>query len=47
VALMGGVGTVTEGANAGPGNRATPFAPKLMTFVVDGKPIAQTTSSTQ
>jgi hypothetical protein len=35
VALMGGVGTVTLG-NAGPGNQATPFAPKLMTFVLDG-----------
>jgi quinohemoprotein ethanol dehydrogenase len=45
IALMGGVGTVADGANAGPGNRATPFAPKLMTFVVDGKPIAPTSSS--
>jgi PQQ-dependent dehydrogenase (methanol/ethanol family) len=47
IALMGGVGSVADGANAGPGNRATPFAPKLMTFVVDGKPIAPTTSSSQ
>jgi quinohemoprotein ethanol dehydrogenase len=31
VALMGGVGTVT-GGNAGPGNQATPFSPKLLTF---------------
>jgi hypothetical protein len=29
------VGTVTLG-NAGPGNQATPFSPKLMTFVLDG-----------
>jgi quinohemoprotein ethanol dehydrogenase len=35
VALMGGVGTVT-GGNAGPGNQATPFAPKLMTYAVEG-----------
>jgi len=35
VALMGGVGTVT-GGNAGPGNQATPFAPKLLTFAVEG-----------
>jgi PQQ-dependent dehydrogenase (methanol/ethanol family) len=35
VALMGGVGTVTLG-NAGPGNAATPFPPKLLTFVLDG-----------
>ena len=34
VALMGGVGTVTLG-NAGPGNQATPFSPKLLTFVLD------------
>ena len=40
VALMGGVGTVNSGANAGPGNQATPFSPKLMTFVLDGGPIA-------
>ena len=33
---MGGVGQVT-GGNAGPGNAATPFQPKLMTFVLDGK----------
>jgi PQQ-dependent dehydrogenase (methanol/ethanol family) len=38
VALMGGVGTVNDGA-AGPGNQATPFLPKLMTFVVDGAPL--------
>jgi PQQ-dependent dehydrogenase (methanol/ethanol family) len=38
VALMGGVGAVTGGA-AGPGNQATPFSPKLMTFVVDGQPL--------
>ena len=34
VALMGGVGTVTLG-NAGPGNSATPFSPKLLTFALD------------
>ena len=34
VALMGGVGTVTLG-NAGPGNQATPFSPKLLTFALD------------
>ena len=34
VALMGGVGAVTLG-NAGPGNQATPFSPKLMTFALD------------
>jgi hypothetical protein len=45
IALMGGVGNVADGVNAGPGNRATPCAPKLMTFVVDGKPIATTSSS--
>jgi hypothetical protein len=43
VALMGGVGPVTLG-NAGPGNQATPFSPKLMTFVLDGS--AMTPSST-
>ena len=26
-------------ANAGPGNQATPFSPKLMTFVLDGGPV--------
>lgn len=36
VAFMGGVGNVTNG-NAGPGNAATPFQPKLLTFVLDGK----------
>ena len=34
VALMGGVGPVTLG-NAGPGNQATPFSPKLLTFALD------------
>jgi hypothetical protein len=34
VALMGGVGTVTLG-NAGPGNSATPFSPKLLVFGID------------
>ena len=34
VALMGGVGTVALG-NAGPGNSATPFSPKLLTFALD------------
>jgi quinohemoprotein ethanol dehydrogenase len=33
VAVMGGVGAVPTG-NAGPGNSATPFSPKLMTFAV-------------
>jgi quinohemoprotein ethanol dehydrogenase len=37
VALMGGVGTVA-GGNAGPGNQATPFSPKLVTFAVDAAP---------
>jgi quinohemoprotein ethanol dehydrogenase len=37
VALMGGVGTVPAGANAGPGNAATPVPPKLLVFVLDGK----------
>jgi PQQ-dependent dehydrogenase (methanol/ethanol family) len=35
VALMGGVGMVTQG-NAGPGNAETPFSPKLLVFEVDG-----------
>jgi quinohemoprotein ethanol dehydrogenase len=35
VAMMGGVGTVNLG-NAGPGNAATPFPPRLLTFVLDG-----------
>jgi quinohemoprotein ethanol dehydrogenase len=34
VALMGGVGSVALG-NAGPGNNATPFSPKLLTFALD------------
>jgi hypothetical protein len=34
IALMGGVGEVT--GNAGPGNVATPFPPKLMVFTLDG-----------
>jgi quinohemoprotein ethanol dehydrogenase len=34
VAVMGGVGSVALG-NAGPGNSATPFAPKLLTFALD------------
>ena len=33
IALMGGVGTVT--GNAGPGNQATPFSPKLLTFALE------------
>jgi len=33
LALMGGVGTVTLG-NAGPGNAATPFAPKLLVYAL-------------
>ena len=37
IALMGGVGSVATGVNAGPGNAATPFSPKLLTFVLDGK----------
>ena len=36
VALMGGVGAAAPGGNAGPGNQATPFSPKLVTFVIDG-----------
>ena len=35
VSLMGGVGTTGAG-NAGPGNSATPFSPRLLTFVLDG-----------
>ena len=42
IALMGGVGTVATGANAGPGNQATTFSPKLMTFTVDGRPASST-----
>ena len=34
VALMGGVGSVALG-NAGPGNNATPFSPKLLVFGLD------------
>jgi quinohemoprotein ethanol dehydrogenase len=47
VSLMGGVGTITLG-NAGPGNAATLFSPKLLTFVIDGNaplPWASVTSS--
>ena len=36
VALMGGVGQV-NGGNAGPGNAATPFPPKLLVLTLDGK----------
>jgi PQQ-dependent dehydrogenase (methanol/ethanol family) len=36
VALMGGVGAAAAGGNAGPGNQATPFLPKLLTFTLDG-----------
>jgi quinohemoprotein ethanol dehydrogenase len=36
VALMGGVGSASVG-NAGPGNSATPFSPKLLVFVLDGR----------
>ncbi|MEO8258772.1 MAG: PQQ-dependent dehydrogenase, methanol/ethanol family [Acidobacteriota bacterium] len=36
VALMGGVGSTGAG-NAGPGNAATPFSPRLLSFVIDGK----------
>jgi PQQ-dependent dehydrogenase (methanol/ethanol family) len=43
VALMGGVGAVTGGA-AGPGNQATAFPPKLMVFMLDGKPLPSPTS---
>jgi glucose dehydrogenase len=46
VALMGGVGSVTAG-NSRPGNNATPFAPKLLVFTIDGKAPLPTTSSTQ
>src|SRR6185295_17564035 len=37
VALMGGVGAIAAGNAAGPGNAATPFSPKLLAFVLDGK----------
>jgi quinohemoprotein ethanol dehydrogenase len=36
IALMGGVGAAAAGGNAGPGNQATPFSPKLLTFVLGG-----------
>lgn len=36
VAFMGGVGQV-NGGNAGPGNAATPFPPKLLVLTLDGK----------
>jgi len=36
VSLMGGVGGVAAGNNAGPQNVATPNSPKLLTFVLDG-----------
>jgi len=36
IALMGGVGAAAPGGNAGPGNQATPFSPKLLTFVLGG-----------
>jgi quinohemoprotein ethanol dehydrogenase len=36
VSLMGGVGNVAAGNNAGPGNSATPNPPRLLTFVIDG-----------
>ena len=36
VALMGGVGQAAPAATPGPGNQPTPFAPKLLTFVLDG-----------
>ena len=36
IALMGGVGTAAPGGNAGPGNQATPFAPKLLVYALDG-----------
>jgi len=32
--FVGGVGSVALG-NAGPGNSATPFSPKLLTFALD------------
>ena len=36
VSLMGGVGAPAAGGNAGPGNAATPFPPRLLTFILDG-----------
>ena len=36
IAVMGGVGAAAAGGNAGPGNQATPFSPKLLTFALDG-----------
>ncbi len=36
ISLLGGVGAAAPGGNAGPGNAATPFSPKLLTFVLDG-----------
>ena len=41
VALMGGVGMVT--GSAGPGNSATPFKPKLVTFALGGDALTTTT----
>jgi len=41
VAVMGGVGNVT--GNAGPGNTATTFNPKLMTFALGGSAPTTTT----
>ena len=42
IALMGGVGNVA-GGNAGPGNQATSFSPRLMSFVLDGGPVTAPT----
>ena len=40
VAVMGGVGVVT--GNAGPGNTATSFSPKLLVFALDASGASST-----
>lgn len=47
VALMGGVGQAAVGGNAGPGNVATPFTPKLLVFELGGKATIAGATSTQ
>ena len=47
IALMGGVGQAAVGGNAGPGNVATPFTPKLLVFALGGKATIPSAASTQ
>jgi len=47
IALMGGVGQAAVGGNAGPGNVATPFTPKLLVFELGGKATIAGATSTQ